>query len=398
MPRCVTEPTGVAAIWRIDSTGVVTPATTNLSFFTNNAVVGANATNFVWTPVGLVVDSNGNLITPTGGDIKGGVFIQKVGIDYAVSILAGAKEALGSSDGPGTEARFWGIRGLARDAAGNIYVADTGNNCIRKITPDGFVTTLAGLPGGREDGSRNSARFLQPQGVTLDQSGNMYIADTLNHTIRKITSDGQVSTIAGIAGHPRTCCDLNSLMFSSPTSVAIDKAGNIFALDSLQQRNTVWKIATNGTFSTFPNIVLQAYHIAAASDGTIYLSGSPGFPGSNLWKVRPGSTEFGLIGYQDGHLKQQPDASTARFRSAAGIALDAADNLYVADSGNFVIRKITPDGTVSTIAGRPGKRGWNDGLHPKLSSSRRLRSRFLPMAPSTSSTMALCCGGYPRME
>src|SRR5205814_158153 len=109
-----------------------------------NGIVTPVSTDFI-SPFGLAVAPNGDLIVSSGGVITGGELVQKVGLNHPISIVAGEKGVPGSADGPEAEARFQGIRGIASDAAGNIYVADTGNNCIRKITPEGIVTTLAGL-------------------------------------------------------------------------------------------------------------------------------------------------------------------------------------------------------------------------------------------------------------
>src|SRR5881296_1876197 len=131
--------------------------------------------------------------------------IRKITPDGEVTTLAGSAGEVGSDDGTGSAARFGGVgdgpRGLAVDGAGNIYVADSGNYTVRKITPDGDVTTLAGSPDqrGSLDASGNMARFAYPRGVRLDSAGNVYVADWQNHTIRRITPGGNVTTLAGRA-------------------------------------------------------------------------------------------------------------------------------------------------------------------------------------------------------
>src|SRR5207248_461195 len=127
---------------------------------------------------------------------------QSVYIPYTFTTLAG-QASFGSADGTGSAARFWGPGSLATDSSGNVYVADTGNDTIRKITPAGVVTTLAGLAGsyGSADGTGSAARFFFPAGLATDSSGNVYVADYSNYTIRKITPAGLVTTLAGLAGN-----------------------------------------------------------------------------------------------------------------------------------------------------------------------------------------------------
>jgi serine/threonine protein kinase len=238
--------------------------------------------------------------------------------NWRVFILAGRPGAPGSADGPAPDARFKSPGGIAVDTSGNAYIADTGNNTIRKITRDGAVSTLAGLAGkpGRKDGSGGAARFLAPLGVAVDHAGNIYVAEFASDIIRKITSDGVVNTLAGSAadgtGH--------NAHFRNPWSVAVDSTGNVYVAD--KSNFTIRQITPTGRVSTF--------------------AGFPGIPGD-----------------ADG------PGSYARFRDPQSVAVDSAGNVYVADTGNYAVRKINSFGLVATLAGAPGKFGVADGAGNK---------------------------------
>src|SRR5438105_9553850 len=165
---------------------------------------------------------------------------QSVYTPYTFTTLAG-QASIGSADGTGSAARFNGPDGVAVDSSGNVYVADQGNYTIRKITPAGAVTTLAGLVGasGSTDGTGNAARFKNPSGVAVDSSGNVYVADS--HTIRKITPAGVVTTLAGSAtSHGSTDGTGSAARFYDPSGVAVDSSGNVYVGDT--DNDTIRKI------------------------------------------------------------------------------------------------------------------------------------------------------------
>jgi hypothetical protein len=146
----------------------------------------------------------------------------------------------GSADGTGSEARFNDPQGVAVDNAGNVYVADTYNQTIRKITPAGTVTTLAGLAGvpGSRDGKGTGARFGYPGGVAVDDRNNVYVADTINNTIRRISPSGVVRTLAGLARVSGTADGTGTdARFFAPSGVAIGHARNIYVADTFN--NTI---------------------------------------------------------------------------------------------------------------------------------------------------------------
>ena len=257
-------------------------------------------------PYAVAVDSSGNVYVADTYNHR----IRKISTEKVVSTIAGGSTS-GFADGAGTSARFYYPTDVAVDAEGNVYVADQLSHRIRKITPDGVVSTIAGgSTSGFADGAGTSARFNNPSGLALDSSGNVYVADQYNHRIRKIApavgeSDREVSTIAG--GSTRGSDDGagRSARFNNPTGLALDSSGNIYVAD--YGNHLIRKISTEKVVST----------------------------------IAGGSTS----GSADGAGR------SARFTSPYGLALDAEGNLYVADSSNHLIRKITPGGLVSTIAG-----------------------------------------------
>ena len=278
-------------------------------------------------PSGVAVDGADNLyIADFNNDT-----IRKVTPDGVASTPYGQAGVIGSANGSGTNALFNTPNGIAADAAGNLYVADSGSSTIRKITPDGVVSTIAGQPGvvGTNDNPNGHlAHFNNPQGLTVDSDGNIFVADTFNYTVRKITPAGEVTTVAGTAGTNGYADGVGTAAkFNGPFSVVVDSQGNLFVSDLYNL--VVRKIAPDGTVTT-------PY-------------GQAGIPGR-------------LDGV----------GTAALFNSPMGVAIDGADNLYVTDSqippdlsstssGNNILRRITPAGVVSTIAGAPGVSGTADG-------------------------------------
>lgn len=248
--------------------------------------------------------------------------LRRVAPSRQVSTLAGTPARVGSTDGTGADARFFEPRGVAVDAAGNLIVADAENNTIRRITPAGEVVTVAGTAGtaGSADGIGAAARFDFPVAVAADAAGNVYVTDTLNHTIRKITPAGQVTTLAGLA---RTLGSSDgaggAARFHGPSAVTVDRGGTIYVVD--RSNHTIRRITGSGDVTT--------------------LAGAPG-----------------IAGAADGV------GGAASFRLPEAIAADGAGNLYVTDLANFTVRKITPAGAVTTIAGSAGQRGSSDGVGP----------------------------------
>ncbi len=298
---------------------------------------GADGTNgaaqFTF-PIGVVLATNGNLyvVDNTQNDVRQ---IALRGTNWVVTTIAGAPGSFGGYvDGTNQDAQFNSPTSIAMDAAGNLYVADGDNNTLRKLTPMGtnwVVTTIAGIAnftGGSADGTNGAAQFNYPSGITVDTASNLYVADTYNETIRRVSPMGTnwvVTTIAGTAGlHPGAADGTNqAAQFSLPTGITTDGSGNLYVTD--------------------------------ASDG-------------NLRKIIPVGTNWvvSTIAGTGGNDNIIDGTNTdAQFSAPNGITVDVSGNLYVADSGNNAIRKVTPIGTnwvTTTLAG--GISGTNDGVGP----------------------------------
>ena len=286
---------------------------------------------------------------------------------YVFTTLAGVA-SIGSTDGTGDVARFNFPRGLALDSAGNLYVADTENHTIRKISAGGVVSTLAGKAGyhidpndpNRGNGTGANARFSEPAGVTVDAAGNVFVAGGSDNAIRKVSSGGIVTTVAG--GNPASILNV-------PEGVVVDSSGNLYVADTFNQ--SIRRITSAGVVSLFAGgsfgsgdgtgAAAQFYNprgIALDSAGSLYVADS----GNNtIRKISPAGVVSTLAGTAGVTGSADGTGAAAQFNFPCGVAVDAAGNLFVTDSGNSTIRKITPAGVVTTLAGHAGQQGHVDG-------------------------------------
>ena len=265
----------------------------------------------------------------------------------------------------------------ANNPPGTYYVADTANHVIRKVTPAGVVTVFAGTSGqaGSNDGSSNT-RFNSPEGIGIDNAGNIFVADTGNHVIRQITSLGVVSTFAGGAGIVgSTNATGTAARFSSPRGIAVSKSGSgeVFVADA--GNHTIRRISGGGVVTTLAGTAGSGG--SADGTGAVARFSSPAAialgSGSNLFVADTGNHTIrqivtttaavttlagsaGTSGYQNG------TGTAARFNAPAGIAADGLDNVYVADTQNQVLRKVTSTGVTTIIAGVPNNLGSDDGV------------------------------------
>lgn len=333
-------------------------------------------------PAGNVVVTNGNAISKVSPDGKVTTF---AGLAESGDVNDGTGGAnWGIADGQGEAARFNGPGGLAVDATGTVFVADTWNNTIRKITSDAAVTTFAGLPAGYppaefstncSDGQGSHARFFMPNDVAVDRTGNVYVADTHNNAIRKITPSGQVTTLAGLSPFSSVGSADGfgaSARFASPHGTAVDGSGNLYVADSYN--HTVRKIAPAGAVTTLagsPGLsgsndgdgaAARFYYpkgVAADRTGNIYVSDTGNH---TVRRITPDGKVTTLAGTAGIAGAVDAAGGAARFNLPQGITVDPDGTLYVADTGNHTIRQITGDGVVTTFAGAAGLSGSMDGV------------------------------------
>jgi sugar lactone lactonase YvrE len=260
---------------------------------------------------------------------------------YTVSTLAGnGKPAF--LDGSGDIAMFNNPYGVAVDAEGTVYVADSENNRIRKITPDGEVSTLRiSDPDGAID-----AIFNNPLGVAVDAEFNVYVADTENNRIRKITPTGLITTLQNCTFSQGTECF--TAFFNQPSGVAVDNLSNVYVADggnSDNEKPSILKITETGIISTLASINQSPSGVATDTQGNVYVADKVNHL---ILKITP-----------DGVISTLGGAT--QFNSPSGVAVDAEGNIYVADRGNHQIQKITSSGVISILAGT-GQAGFLDSI------------------------------------
>ena len=309
-------------------------------------------------PFGVSLDTEGNVYVADYGNH----LIRKVTSEGLVSTLAGSTG--GFRDGVGRSAQFHGPSGVAVDTEGNVYVADESDNLIRKVTSEGLVSTLAGRRWGLRDDAGTAAQFHDPFDVALDAEGNVYVADLNNHRIRKITPEGLVSSLAGSTRGFRDGSG-RSAQFNGPSGVAVDAEGNVYVTDLVNHR--IRKITPEGLVSTLAGST-QGFRdgagtsaqfngpsgVAVDAEGNVYVADQLNH---RIRKITP----EGLVSTFAGSTRGFGDGAgrSAQFNGPSGVEVDAEGNVYVADENNSLIRKITPEGEVSTFAGSTG--GFGDG-------------------------------------
>lgn len=294
-------------------------------------------------PYAVAVDKQGNVFVSDAGEHNQ---IMKIGADGSVVPFAGSVE--GFTDGLAAQAAFNTPSGIALDNKGNLLVADTGNHAIRRISPEGMVTTVAGngKPGNR-DGMGTEAQFNGPVGIAVDAAGNIYVADTYNDRIRKISPDGQVSTLAGGNGSGYLDGEASAALFDTPTGLAVNSKGDIFIADS--KNDAIRKLGKDGQVSTLSRapedeekpLMRRPLSIVATYDDHLYIGeGGKG----RIIQISPTGEMRGLTGV--GVNFEPGDVATPRFLQPTGIALNDKGALFVSDSARLQLLRIRPRGKV----------------------------------------------------
>lgn len=359
---------GNSTIRKITPAGVVTTFAGTAGQFAS--VDGMGSAARFGAPMGLAVDTGDNLYVTDGWFNN----VRKITPAGMVTTLIDKPTITGALDIPGTFTGFHTLTGIVRDSGGSLYVADSGNHVIRKHAPDGAVTTLAGKEGvcGHVDGMAGVATLCTPTGLALDASGNLVVIDATNQLVRKISSAGTVSTLAGMAGEvggrdgpgATALFGFASIFNDAGTPLAgivVEPSGSVLVTDYYNGR--VRRIAPNGDVTTAAGLGEGYIDGAAASarfreptglalgaDGQVYIAEDT----HSIRKLAAGQVTTFAGKPLIGDLIDGPGPA-AHFNAIAGMAVDSSGNIYVSEFNNSAVRKVTPAGLVAAFAGRtPG--------------------------------------------
>lgn len=345
----------------ITGTGFNTTAASNVVKINEKTCTVTNATATQLTVV-IPAGAGSGVLKVTTGDVT--VESAAFNFVFTINVTTLAGSSSGFAEGTGTAAQFAQPYTAAVDADGNVYIADTNNHRIRKITPAGVVTTLAGGTQGDADGTGAAAQFHYPYGVATDATGNVYVADTHNHKVRKITPAGVVTTVAGSTGGSADGTGA-AAQFYYLTGIAVAADGTIYVAD--KDNHKIRKVTPNGVVTTFAGSTSgyaegtgtaaqfsQPYNVTVDANGNVYVADAGNH---RIRKITSAGVVTSLAGGSQGEANGTGEA--AQFYYPYGVAVDATGNVFVADTFNQKVRKITAAGVVTNFAGSTG--GSADG-------------------------------------
>jgi uncharacterized protein (TIGR03437 family) len=332
---------------------------------------GSTATNAEMnSPTGLAIDSTGNLYIADSLNCR----IRKVASGNISTFAGNGTFSYSGDGGPAIQAQLNTPQGVAADAAGNLYIADTLNNVVRKVSPNGTISNYAGNGGAGNSGDGSAATSAQlhgPQGLAADTFGNLYIADTMNAKVRKVSASGVIATVAG-SGTPGSGGDggaAASAQLNLPIGVAVDSSGNLYIADFGNSRvrkvsasGAIGTVAGNGSFGYSgdggPAVKAQLngpQGVAVDAAGNLYIADTE----NNLIReVTAGGLIASVAGNGvAGYSGDGGQATSAQVGNPVGLAVDAAGNIFTLDASNRV-RQVYPNGLIATIAGN-GSRGYS---------------------------------------
>lgn len=296
-----------------------------------------------------------------------GVTVSCAEAQATVSTLAGSGTE-GKLDGNGLSAEFARPRGVRVDSTGTLYVTDTRYKLIRKVSPSGAVTTMAGNGAG--------GTLSDPFDLALDAAGNIYLTELMGNTVRKVTPTGVVSTLAGSGSFSSVDGNGTSASFNQPSGIAFDAQGNLFVGDSQGQK--IRKVAPDLEVSTFAGSGAQGTADGTGTNATFSVPAGIAFDAAGnmlvtefgshvIRKITPQGVVTTPFGKRSTSGSVDGTGNDATFSFPVGIAIDSSGSIYVANSTTHVIRRITPDGMVKTLAGTPGRSGAKDDVGPAAS-------------------------------
>ncbi len=337
---------GGECVFKVDRNGVLTRVAGNARLGYSGDGGPATSAQLA-APWGVAADASGNLYIADALNNR----IRKVSTNGIITTVAGNGTAAYSGDGgPATQAALNSPLNVLVDASGNLFIADYSNNRIRKVSPKGIITTIAG--GGSADpgdgGLATSAVIANPIGMAFDSSGNFYVANRQRMRVQKITPDGIITTVAGngVAGSSGDGGQATNAELYLPTGIAVDSAGELFIADF--GNHLVRKVSASGVISTLASVSAPA-GVALDASGNLYIADQQT---SRIQKVSANGAN--TIAAGNGIASFSGDggpASAAQLNLPSSVAADAAGNVYISDFLNRSVRKVSPDGTINTVPG-----------------------------------------------